>query len=182
MYEKIKRTITIMAKRFWVVSIVLFSIMLSVGAVGCATGPVGIDPNAAIIGSMDSLRQLREINERSLAIIARYNQFVAEQSDLIAGAGIDFREALRRYDSFVLELIRRIEELEEISRGVDGEVLRDTDTAHYTVRALYFELGRQRLHVYSLAEKGARTAMVRYPNMTALARKTAQKIQGGKTL
>ena len=104
---------------------------------GCSsTGPALIDPNAAVAGSMDSLRQLRSINERSRGILEESERFLDDLAGQLERGAVDFRTALRRYDEFVLYLIGRIEELEKLSSGLDEEVLSGADSAYHSVLAL----------------------------------------------
>ena len=110
--------------------------LISAGFTGCRTQPTVLDPNEAIIGGMVSMERLRIINERALGILDEFQQFFEVQSDRLGRGAIDFRTALREYDEFVISLIRRIEELEELSRGVDEEILSRTNTAYHFIIAL----------------------------------------------
>lgn len=106
---------------------------------GCRTQSVIVDPNQSIVGGLDSLRQLREINERSRGILEESERFIDELVDSLGRGSIDFRTALQRYDQFVLYLIGRIEELERLSRGLDEEVLSGLDPAYYYVSIIYLK-------------------------------------------
>jgi hypothetical protein len=119
---------------------------------GCRTAPVIIDANPAIIGGMDSVRQLRTINERALSIIADYDYFIERTAESLRDGALDVRTALARYDEFVASLIRRIAELEELSRGVDEEVLPSTDTSYYPFSPGRFEHIGQGLRLDNVSE------------------------------
>jgi len=113
-------------KSYWYKFIIPAVIFVVFFGVSCKSTGVVIDPNAAIIGSMDSLRQLRTINERSVAILVDTERFANGLIERLGSGAIDVRTALREYDLFVTSLIRRIEELEELSRSLDEEVLQGT--------------------------------------------------------
>jgi len=130
-------------KVIWFVIPVFLLFAIAVISTGCCTKPVIIDANEVIVDSMDSLRQLRYINERSRGILEESERFITELTARLRNGAIEFRRALEEYDRFVIYLLKRIEELEELSRGMDEEVLSGLDTSYHSIKSLRDQFGGQ---------------------------------------
>lgn len=126
-------------KVIWFIIPVFLLFAFAVISTGCQSQPVIIDANEAIVGSLDSLRQIRYINERSRAILDESERFLADLTERLRSGAIEFRRALEEYDRFVLYLITRIEELEKLSRGLDEEVLSSLDSSYHSLKSMHYQ-------------------------------------------
>jgi hypothetical protein len=113
----------VQTEKFKLSFLILFCAVIWLCA-GCVTRPpVVFATDESLISSIDSNRQIRAINERVSGILQFHDEFIRDAVERTRTGNLDARRALAEYDEFVQELIRRIMELEELTHGMDTEIL-----------------------------------------------------------
>ena len=96
-------------------------LVIAATSTGCATRPVVVATDESIVSSQISVAKLQAVNDGLRELLQVYDGQFAEQSGRAIRGIDDALYALDRYDEFVQECIRRIRELEYLTRSGEGE-------------------------------------------------------------
>jgi hypothetical protein len=96
-------------------------LVIAAACAGCATRPVIVATDESIVSSQISVAKLQAVNDGLRELLQVYDEQFTEQSGRAIRGIDDALDRLDEYDEFVQGLIRRIRELEYLTRSGESE-------------------------------------------------------------